>query len=72
MEDWYLFGCAQGQSKRELFGLSTFKTTFTEPYVVFNKKELTMQIDISPYGNEFHQIGEPFDFISFLPPRSSP
>ncbi|XP_043670272.1 hydrocephalus-inducing protein homolog [Vespula pensylvanica] len=58
MEDWYLFGCAQGQSKRELFGLSTFKTTFAEPYVVFNKKELTMQIDISPYGNEFHQIDE--------------
>ncbi|XP_035733008.1 hydrocephalus-inducing protein homolog [Vespa mandarinia] len=57
-EDWYLFGRIQGQTKRELFGLSSFKATFVEPHVVFSKKNLTMRIDISPYGNEYHQIDE--------------
>lgn len=56
----------QGQTKRELLGLSSFKATFVEPYVIFNKMKLTMRIDVSPYGNEYRQIGEPFRILLFL------
>lgn len=58
-EDWYIFEQSidgQGrqtknrQKKRELIGISTFKATFTEPQITFNKKELTFRIDM--YSDE--------------------
>ncbi|XP_014609402.1 PREDICTED: hydrocephalus-inducing protein homolog [Polistes canadensis] len=58
LEDWYLFGQVHGQNKRELINTSTFKATFTEPHIVFSKKELIMRIDMSPCGNKFCQTDE--------------
>ncbi|KAI4504415.1 hypothetical protein M0802_000886 [Mischocyttarus mexicanus] len=58
LEDWYLFGQVHGQSKRELVDTSTFKATFTEPQIVFNKRELSMRVDMSPCGNKFRQTDE--------------
>ncbi|KAK2576816.1 hypothetical protein KPH14_005450 [Odynerus spinipes] len=57
-EEWYLFGQMPGQSKRELVGTSTFKATFTEPHIVFSKKELTMRIDMSPCGDKYHETDD--------------
>lgn len=57
MEDWYIFELIFGQGKRKLIGISTFNATFTEPRIVFNKRELTFCIDIHPEGEELQQTG---------------
>ncbi|XP_039306781.1 hydrocephalus-inducing protein homolog [Solenopsis invicta] len=58
VEDWYIFEQIFGQGKRKLIGTSTFKATFTEPRITFNKRELTFHIDICPEGNELQQTDE--------------
>ncbi|KYQ52600.1 Hydrocephalus-inducing protein [Trachymyrmex zeteki] len=54
-EDWYIFEHIFGQGKRKLMGTSTFKATFTEPRIAFNKRELTFCIDICPEGEKLQQ-----------------
>jgi len=56
-EDWYVFEQIFGQGKRKLIGTSTFKATFTEPRIAFNKRELTFRIDICPEGEQLQQTG---------------
>jgi len=56
-EDWYIFEQIFGQGKRKLIGTSTFKATFTEPRIAFNKRELTFRIDICPEGEQLQQTG---------------
>lgn len=56
-EDWYIFEHIFGQGKRKLMGTSTFKATFTEPRIAFNKRELTFCIDICPEGEKLQQTG---------------
>ncbi|XP_011690792.1 PREDICTED: hydrocephalus-inducing protein-like [Wasmannia auropunctata] len=58
VEDWYIFEQIFGQGKRKLIGTSTFKATFTEPRIAFNKRELTFRIDICPEGEELQQTDE--------------
>ncbi|XP_036144321.1 LOW QUALITY PROTEIN: hydrocephalus-inducing protein [Monomorium pharaonis] len=58
VEDWYVFEQILGQGKRKLIGTSTFKATFTEPRIVFNKRELTFRIDIHPEGEKLQQTDE--------------
>ncbi|KAG5334606.1 HYDIN protein, partial [Acromyrmex charruanus] len=55
-EDWYIFEQLFGQGKRKLIGTSTFKATFTEPRIAFNKRELTFCIDMCPEGEKLQQI----------------
>lgn len=55
-EDWYIFKLIF-KEKRKLIGIATFKATFTEPRIVFNKKVLTFSIDIQPKGEELQQTG---------------
>lgn len=57
MEDWYIFGQIHGKGKRELLGSSTFKATFIEPRITFNKRELTFRIDMCPNGEELSRTG---------------
>jgi len=56
-EDWYVFEQIFGQGKRKLIGTSTFKATFTEPRIAFNKRELTFRIDMCPEGEQLQQTG---------------
>ncbi|KYN44368.1 Hydrocephalus-inducing protein [Trachymyrmex septentrionalis] len=55
-EDWYIFEQISGQRKQKLIGTSTFKATFMEPRIAFNKRELTFCIDICPEGEKLQQI----------------
>ncbi|XP_011879969.1 PREDICTED: hydrocephalus-inducing protein homolog [Vollenhovia emeryi] len=57
-ENWYIFEQTFGQGKRKLIGTSTFKATFTEPRIAFNKRELTFCIDICPGGEKLQQTDE--------------
>ncbi|XP_014477568.1 PREDICTED: hydrocephalus-inducing protein homolog [Dinoponera quadriceps] len=57
-EDWYIFGQTQGQKKRKLFGTTTFKATFIEPRISFNKRVLTFRIDICPDEEKLEQAGK--------------
>lgn len=59
-EEWYIFEQIFGQGKRKLIGTSTFKATFTEPRIAFNKRELTFRIDICPEGEKLQQTGRKF------------
>ncbi|KAL6255306.1 hypothetical protein P5V15_013646 [Pogonomyrmex californicus] len=57
-EDWFIFEQILGQGKRKLIGTSIFKAIFTEPRIVFNKRELTFRIDICPEEEELQQTDE--------------
>jgi len=62
-EDWYIFEQSfdrqtkNKHGKRELIGTSTFKATFTEPQIAFNKRELTFRIDMYSEKEELQQTG---------------
>ncbi|EFN85828.1 Hydrocephalus-inducing protein-like protein [Harpegnathos saltator] len=69
-EDWHVFGHIHGQRKRKLLGTTTFKATFIEPRISFNKRELTFRIDICPDEGKIEQAGRKCCTVCLVQDRS--